>query len=206
MTPTPEIVRLECPSCQYDLTGTEGETCSECGATFNRAGLLAKRRQRSAAVSTAYWLAASSLIVFATIAIGAGYPRPWAPFPMLGFLAFMGLGCFGQLVPTVLFVLTTPHLWWQSPRIPLAITIAACVFAALDLLFVFAGITTALEYQSDAFVVTMILMSIAFTLGTIVLWFVARRRPSALMSVLFHWFVAVWLTWYGFPWMGEMNL
>lgn len=38
--PVAEPVELYCPSCGYNLTGTVEDRCSECGRSFNRAGLI----------------------------------------------------------------------------------------------------------------------------------------------------------------------
>lgn len=65
--------RLQCRNCRYGITRTTGSTFSECGVAFSRKELIRALR-RSAAVTVLYVLAALSLILFAAIAYGAGYP------------------------------------------------------------------------------------------------------------------------------------
>lgn len=82
-------------------------------------------------------------------------------------------------------------------------TIAVAIFAALDWLWILGWMETATNYHGTSFTDTTIVVSAAFSLGTVCLWVCAHRWPSRLMSLAFHWVVAVWITWYGFPLDGR---
>lgn len=48
---------LRCPACGYDLSGTPGGVCSQCGAAFDRTRLRSNSRSRSLARSALGWVA-----------------------------------------------------------------------------------------------------------------------------------------------------
>ena len=102
---------------------------------------------------------------------------------------FTFLAC---LIPTTLFWLLGMHLFIGTAEVPRRSRFLFWVLAASTAVYF------ALSW--DFHLASVMAMNL---LAVLVLWRLlvsARRRPSFLRNLAFHWTLVAWLSWFAFPW------
>jgi hypothetical protein len=179
--------------------------------TRNRSIIAAAMNSRLLVIASSL-----SLAFFAWLgSLSAGVPTIYCPLPNLTFLPILllararlfvfGIFSFAILIPPVLFMV------WSPDMLRLRLTIlpkrTVALTAILSLLTVFYFIVSwkhGLEYQGQKHTIIVCLMNILW-LG--MLWWAilrALRQPSFKTSLLSHWLLFAWLSWYAFPYLGEL--
>ena len=155
-----------------------------------------------------------SLVVIASMGLGiltsAGAPTIYCPLPTLTILPMFilsrwGLGTAAVLVPVVLYFAWFPGLLMRGySRLPKRIVWLIAALSVLTVVDFSIEWKDGLEYQGSNYTMIVGIINVIW-LG--VLWWVAIRawrRPSFKAILLAHWFLFAWLSWYAFPYLGEL--
>jgi hypothetical protein len=150
-----------------------------------------------------------SLIIVAMVGLfSAGTPTLYSPFPTLtvlpAFLLPTGMHWAAVLVPSVLFFGWNPHLFDGQMSLPKRTIAVVALLSALTPLAFFLEWTDGLNYQGLHHTVALLIANLLW-LG--LLWWStvrAARRHSFAGNLLTHWILFAWLSWYAFPYLGEL--
>ena len=149
-----------------------------------------------------------SLLIPASIGLLlAGAPSVVSPIPMLTAIPAISLfGGAAVLIPTLFFFVWNPGLFRGEENVPKrSYGLLATATAFSIIWFVGDGWKYGLQYQGSQY--THLVCAINFV-WVASLWALViydwKRAPSFGANLLFHWIVFVWLSWYAFPWLGEL--
>jgi hypothetical protein len=96
------------------------------------------------------------------------------------------------------------QLLFGLSRIPMRTLVLLGVIWAVNLLWITAGVSTAWDYHGHTYTAGIVVINVTIPLALAGLWIAARKRPSFLRSLAFHWLAWVWLTLYAFPYLGVL--
>jgi glucan phosphoethanolaminetransferase (alkaline phosphatase superfamily) len=163
---------------------------------------------------------AALVFVGGTLSILAGAPTIWSPLPLInvifGFmvaatplngadvpLRTLWLSAVAALPITLAFI-----AWSKEPilrgAIPRRSIVLLAVVIAASLLFFVAGWSHGVQWQG--FRHTAALAAINATFGLVPVAALLKHRSSLApgSSLVFHGALFLWLTWFAFPWLGEL--
>lgn len=153
----------------------------------------------------------------ATVAAGLGLLIPafvgllsggnLCPLPMLTVLPaiLLGLGIAAIMVPTLLFFIWNPGLFRGDPTVPTRSYVLTAVLAVLSVIYFVTSWSAGVHYQGMENTRTLCLVNILSVIS-LALGFSGVRKvgPSFKYNLLVHWMLFAWLSWYAFPWLGEL--
>jgi hypothetical protein len=109
------------------------------------------------------------------------------------------------LMPPLLFLLWNPALLAGGGRIPKRSYALLFVLTALTVLWFVHGWTYGLQYQGAQHTRVVCVVNVIWIA---LLWVLAvhslKAAPSFARSLVFHGAVFAWLSWYAFPYLGEL--
>lgn len=153
-------------------------------------------------------LCGAAPVAAAWISIAPGWPRAWAPFPMLVIMplfmelsqTLLGLAVLGSFVALNLYVARAA----QPQPIPLRFPIVLGISTALSSVWFWLLWTSGVEHYGASHVwsvlsINIVLVTLLWSLGFI---FRTRATRAQLLSlaILMH----CWLFWFAFPWLFEL--
>ncbi len=151
------------------------------------------------------------MVAFASIGLlSAGVPTIYCPMPTLTVLPALVLSQWrlhatAVLVPLVLFVVWSPGLLINRqssfPKRTVGLIAALSVLTVVDFLLEW---KRGVQFHGFEHTIAVCFIN-ALWLG--LLWWVtlrAVRRPSFEAILLTHWLLFIWLSWYAFPYLGEL--
>ena len=156
---------------------------------------------------------ASLLVIPAWVgAFLTGFPSLRAPLPLLTVLPALVL--VETLSPTsVQLIAVVPagaFLLWNLPllkgasTIPFRSRVLLGICTCLTVFYFIFAWPDGAKYQGITYTVAICVVNL---LWVGLLWILLRqgiRTPSFLGNILFHWMLFAWLSWYAFPWLGEL--
>jgi hypothetical protein len=156
-------------------------------------------------------VAGLSLVVIGwTGLLSAGVPTLYCPMPTLTVLpAFLlaerRLPPAALLVPVVLFFAWFPGLLMHGQsRVPKRTVGLIGALSILTIVDFSVQWNRGIEYRGPQF--TMVILAINLIWLTMLWWVTVRavRQPSFKATLLTHWLLFAWLSWYAFPYLGEV--
>jgi hypothetical protein len=150
--------------------------------------------------------------------ISEGVPAAWAPLPLAVMIPiFWAMSATGEalslrwlpqaipsLVGPVLFIAWYPQLLTGAPQVPRRTLIGLVVLSALTAIHFVLGWDSGLRYDDRSYVVAVACANVAAIAACWGFVIYARCRPSFEATFFAHAFVALWLAWIAFPWLGEL--
>lgn len=146
-----------------------------------------------------------ALVLPASAIFWVGYPRPWAPLPLVLVLpAFNELDWLSLLIPTIGFWTLGWKLFRGETRVGWWATSLISLVALLNAVYLVQGWSYGIDWQGPLHAWIVALVSLAFyvLLGGIAVR--VHRRPSFGAAFSFYWLTFLWLGWYSFPYLGEL--
>jgi hypothetical protein len=113
---------------------------------------------------------------------------------------------FGTLmIPTILFFLWNPGLFKGSSVIPKRTYGLYVALVVLSAAWFVATWKDGFQFQGKQYTITIFALNLAgiAVLGTI-LWRYRRTNRSFTYNLATHWVLFAWLTWWAFPYLGEL--
>ena len=130
------------------------------------------------------------------------------PFPLLVLLPsiLFGLRGFAVIVPALFFLLWNSRLYDGEGEIPKRSYILLIIATLLSVVWFSVGWTDGLSVQGAKYNYSVTAINLAW-IGVLCLLFKRSRRtqPSFQTSLTLHWLMFVWLSWYAFPFFGEIT-
>jgi hypothetical protein len=162
---------------------------------------------------------ASSLLLVVLVWLGlfsAGVPRVYCPMPALTVLPIFILSAWRLksyailllpfLLPPVLFIVWSPNLLTHKHSIlPKRTVVLAAVLSVLTVLYFTFSWKYGVEYQGQEHTIIVCFIN---AIWLAMLWWIifrALHQPSFRATLLSHWLLFAWLSWYAFPYLGEMS-
>jgi hypothetical protein len=168
-------------------------------------GLLAAGMKRDVVTLTS----GLTLVIPAWIGVVTPAPTPLHPMPLLTVVpAFILWGWnfrAAVVVPVGLFFAWNPKLLVGSARIPKRSYALLVVLTVLTIVSFVEGWPLGLRYQGLEYTRLVCALNCVWLAC---IWSIAvhasRVGPSFKLNLLFHWIVCAWLSWYAFPYLGEL--
>ena len=150
------------------------------------------------------FFAALALLVPSYVAVfQTGAPTLLSPLPALTIIPAMFLGRVAFLMPA-LYVLLWCHQFARGVgRIPKRTTFLFGLFVILSALDFRLSWKWGLQYQGPKYTIMVCIINVAWILVLGISIWRLRKTATFLTSLLFHWTLFVWLSWYALPWLGE---
>jgi len=169
------------------------------------------------------WLPTGAALLVLAIAghvgVAAGAPTMWSPLPALTILPTLGvLIGTGESTPArwiVEFILPAcvgplllfawhPKLLVGARRVPARSVAGLAVLSFLTFLDFWLEWTQGVRYHGETYVRGVFAVNMMALCGAWALLLWARRRQAFTITLAAHTFVAAWLVWFAFPWLGEL--
>lgn len=156
-------------------------------------------------------LAALALLGTAYIGVFvSGFPTVLCPFPALTvipvfILSQWNLEYAAVLIPALLFLAWNPQLIRGEGKIPkrsLILLVLLVVLTAVDLVGDWNG---GIKYHGSRYTAVVCSINILWV-GFLALGFhrTVIKTPTFRTSLFLHWVLFAWVSWYAFPWLGEL--
>jgi hypothetical protein len=152
-----------------------------------------------------------SLVIFAWVGLfSAGVPKVYCPLPMLTLLPAIRLDgprliLVALLIPSVLFIAWSPSLLKCGyTKLPKRTAVLTSVLSVVTVFYFTAHWKYGLEYRGKEHTIIVFLMNVIWL--AMLWWAIIRalRQPSFRAILLSHWLLFAWLSWYAFPYLGEL--
>jgi hypothetical protein len=154
-------------------------------------------------------LAASLLLIPSLIgSFLSGVPTAFSPFPALTVIpALMFSPHFtylAALLPSFLFLLWNPQLFREEGKIPIRTYLLFVLLIGLSTMYFVLSWKWGLRYPGPQFTAIVCSINVVWV-GFLGLAFrrCSEKIPSFRTSVILHWMLFAWLSWYAFPWLGD---
>jgi drug/metabolite transporter (DMT)-like permease len=151
------------------------------------------------------------LLIPATLGLFlTGVPTVFCPLPALTILP---LFLFGDMhvqfvpvvIPLILFFVWNPDLFRGGGTIPKRTHILFVFATVLSVIWFIGGWNYGLQYQGPTYTHLICALNVAWIAGLGVLLFRRRKLdPSFASNLVFHLLFFAWLSWYAFPYLGEL--
>jgi hypothetical protein len=153
-------------------------------------------------------LAGASLVCTASFGLFlSGVPSSFCPMPALTVLpAFMlgNLYWLAVMIPAALFFLVNPQLLRGASQIPIRSLVAVAVLVNLSAGYFWALWQDGVQYQGASHLHFMCTANAVWVAALAVVLLRRRTDSSFMTNLLFHWLLFAWLSWYAFPYLGEL--
>jgi hypothetical protein len=118
---------------------------------------------------------------------------------------FLSSRLVGVAVPSLLFFVWNPGLFRGKSKLPKRSLWLLAIATILSVVWFVIGWTYGLQYQGPRYVYEVCVLNIA-GLGFLTAAFFRcwKREPSFRLNLALHWLLFVWLSWYAFPYLGEL--
>ena len=132
------------------------------------------------------------------------------PFPALTIvpaflLSPLDLSDAAVLAPVLFFFAWNPGLFRGTGKIPKRSYVLLTVATALSIVDFVEGWKYGLEYRGARYTYSVCVIDVVWVLS---LWAMFiwkwKSAPSFRANLLLHWVLFAWLSWYAFPWLGEL--
>lgn len=136
-------------------------------------------------------------------------PTLLCPFPLITVMPAFLLSSArvvwpAALVPSLLFFSWNPALPRGQAKVPARSLALLTILTALSVLWFMGNWKFGLEYQGPQFTRGVCAANVGWLFVLWVAIVFAYRRPSFFNNLLAHWLLFVWLSWYAFPYLGEL--
>jgi hypothetical protein len=149
-----------------------------------------------------------SLVVSAWVGLlSAGVPTLYCPFPALTIIPafwFSQLRFAVVLVPAILFFLWNPALLNGQSRTPKRTIVLALLLSALTLVEFTFDWNYGVKYQGLHHTVSMLIINLVWLALLSLSTIRSSQQHSFVRNLLSHWILFAWLSWYAFPYLGEL--
>ena len=150
-----------------------------------------------------------SLLVPAWVGLDTGRPTILAPMPLLTSIPAFALWRWNYmaavLIPPLLFLFWNPGLLKGATRIPKRSYVLLIAASGLSVPWFLATWSFAVGYHGARYTQYVCAINSAWLVA---LWAfllsVWRRGQSFKANLIFHWVLFTWLSWYAFPYLGEL--
>ena len=157
--------------------------------------------------SLATLMAGIVLLVPAALGIIRGAPTISCPFPVftaLPSLIFTSRYA-GVVIQPLLFFLWNPGLFRGDDKPPMRSFWLLLLAFSFSAYWFYTGWGDGIEYQGAKYVHYVTAINVAWILSLgIIFARNLRRAPSFTMNLVLHWLIFAWLSWYAYPWLGEL--
>jgi hypothetical protein len=155
------------------------------------------------------FVAASAVLAAAWTGVVTPVPTELSPLPMLTVIPAFLLSAwnyrFAVLLPTMLFLFWNPALLRGRDIIPKRTYVLLLILTALSALWFVSGWKFGLQYHGAHYIHFVCGVNIGWLA---LLWALTVRAlkgaPSFTKNLVLHCAVFVWLSWYAFPYLGEL--
>jgi hypothetical protein len=159
-------------------------------------------------------IAGLGLLIPAAVGLGlflSGAPTVLSPLPALTVIPALLLsdwhkmGNAAVIVPMLLFFLWSFQLFRGEAKVPRRSYVLLALLAVLSAIDFVASWKWGLQYEGPKFTVVVCSVNIVW-LAFLGLAFARTRKgtTSFTTSLFLHWMLFAWLSWYAFPWLGEL--
>lgn len=164
------------------------------------------KRQNNATHVLATIVGALALGLAAYLSFSTGSEKYYSPLPALVVIPALLLPVphLALLVPPALFLIWNPQMFRGESTVPVRTPIAFAVLIALSILYFVSSWHYGLEYQGAAHTKFVCIGNVVLVALLAVLWAVAHKVKQYSTSFAFNWCLVAWLTWYAFPYLGEL--
>lgn len=150
-------------------------------------------------------IAGTSLLILAFVGLfSARVPTLYCPFPVITVLPMFYSPPVGLMMPTILFFLWNHRLLYGQPNVPKRTMVAVAILCVLTAFWFKTSWGYGMECQGERYTVIMLIINLAWIASLWSLIILCLRRPSFRTNLLLHWVLFAWLSWYAFPWLGEL--
>lgn len=157
---------------------------------------------------TVYFFLGALWVWFASYAtIWQGYPSPISPLSLIIALPALSVPhpyLLGPLVGPIIYISWCFPLVNGQMKVPLRSKIFSVLFILLSVFFLVAGWKYGTQYEGVVHTITMYVFNIIFWVGLFFTERKNREKPTFRTNLSFHVLLFFWLTWVGFPWLGEL--
>jgi hypothetical protein len=135
----------------------------------------------------------------------SGVPTVTCPLPILTVIPGFICGPPAVILPTLLFFAWSPGLFRGDAKVPWRSYVLLAVLTALSGMWFVGGWKLGLQYQ-DARYTRLVCAVNCVWVASLWAMFIYnwRRAPSFRANLLLHWIMFAWLSWYAFPYLGEL--
>jgi hypothetical protein len=138
-----------------------------------------------------------------------GVPTVLGPFPALTvlstFLLSWPLSMAALIVPVLFFFAWNPGLFRGDAKIPKRSYVLLALATVLSVVWFVSGWEYGLKYQGPRYTYVVCFVNTAWIGFLWVIFTRAWKVGSSFKTNLFlHWMLFAWLTWYAFPYLGEL--
>jgi hypothetical protein len=115
------------------------------------------------------------------------------------------LQAIAVVIPAILFFAWNPGLFKGSNLIPKRTYLLFLIMAALSVVWFIGGWKYGLQYQGPTYTHLICALNVAWLAGLGAFLFLRRKSdPSFASNLAFHLLFFAWLSWYAFPYLGEL--
>ena len=154
-------------------------------------------------------IAAAGALLFTASAglLPSGIPTLVTPFPFITVIpAFWLSGAYflAVLIPSALFLIWNPKLREGQAIMPRRSLILFGAAASLSALWFYGGWEFGVQYQGEIYTRYILAINLGWLAGILASLRRYKRAPNFVNNLLFHWLLFTWLSWYAFPYLGEL--
>jgi hypothetical protein len=135
----------------------------------------------------------------------SGVPTVTCPLPILTVIPGFICGPPAVILPTLLFFAWSPGLFRGDIRVPKRSYVLLAVLTALSGLWFIGGWNYGLKWQDARYTHLVCVLNCVWVVS---LWAMFiynwKQEPSFRANLLLHWTLFAWLSWYAFPYLGEL--
>jgi hypothetical protein len=144
----------------------------------------------------------------------SGVPTLITPFPVITSLPALlmvyrtnGHGIILHsvlIIPILLFFVWNPRLFSGGSKAPMRTVILLAICTVLTLYWFAADWSFAFRYHSGGYVHGVLVVNAVWLIILWVIWIRGLPSSSFYGNLLWHWALFAWLSWYAFPYLGEL--
>jgi hypothetical protein len=139
-----------------------------------------------------------------------GVPTILCPMPMLTtvpafLLSTWRLQYVAIGLPVLLFFIWRPGFFRGAPQVPSRSYILLAIVMVLSIIWFISGWSFGLRYQGAGYTSAVLVVNVGWA-AVLLFAFVRTWKKGASFgtSLFVHWMLFAWLTWYAFPYLGEL--
>ena len=159
---------------------------------------------------TGHWpvavLGALALCLLGYVPFYTSTETVYAPLPLLMALPIFLLPFphLALIVPPLLFAAWNPQLFLGVSTVPKRTYIAFAILIGLSVVYFISSWKYGVKYQGIVHTKSVCTINALLTVILAILLTIAHRAKCYSFSFAFSWGLFAWLTWYAFPYLGEM--
>jgi hypothetical protein len=149
-------------------------------------------------------MAGICLVIPALTGLSAGEPRPLSPMPMLVVIPTFVLHVGAMFIPVAFFFAWNPNLFRGEATVPKRTYWLLGITILLNVAWFVSGWKWGVQFEGMRYVRIVGITNAAWAALLVALFAVFRKRESFKKNLFLHWMLFAWLSWYAFPYLGEL--